>query len=86
MTTLHTDRGDQIMSSADYASAITCRRPPRWIRPLKHIGIALCIACTCWLLMGCSAPSAQQEAEYVAADVQDAITQAQMDAPGWRAK
>ena len=83
MTTLHTDRGDQIMSSADYASAITRRRHSHWPATLVLIAVM-------WVLVGIwlfsDAPTEQQEAVAVAADVQDAITQAQMDAPGWRTK
>ena len=83
MTTLHTDRGDQIMSSADYASAITRRRPSHWPATLVLIAVM-------WVLVGIwlfsDAPTEQQEAVAVAADVQDAITQAQMDAPGWMTK
>lgn len=75
MTTLHTDRGDQIMSSADYASAITCRRPSHWPATLVLIAVM-------WVLVGIwlfsDAPTEQQEAVAVAADKADAILAAQL--------
>ena len=83
MTTLYTDRGDQVQSPADYASAIHRRRRPShwpaalWLLALMWIFVGL------FLLAGCSAPSAQQEAEATAASVQDAETaalQAHVDA------
>ena len=67
-------------TAADRAGWHVYPGPPRWIRPLKRIGIALCIACTCWLLIGCSGPTAQQEAEDVADDAQTAQMQAAIDA------
>lgn len=77
-------------AAADRAGWHVYPGPPRWIRPLKRIGIALCIACTCWLLMGCSGPTAQQEAEAVAAAHDDAIAtaiaEARADGLTWRAK
>ena len=82
MTTLRTDRGDQMQSPADYASAIHRRRPSHWPVTLWLLAIVW-IFVGLFLLAGCSAPSAQQEAEATAASVQDAETaalQAHVDA------
>lgn len=74
MTTLHTDRGDQIMSSADYASAIHRRRGPShwpatlWLLALMWIFVGL------FLLAGCS-EVADAQASYDSH--QDAIAMAQ---------
>lgn len=78
MTTLYTDRGDQVQSPADYASAIhRRRRPSHWPATLWLLAIVW-IFVGLFLLTGCSAPSAQQEAEAVAADKADAILAAQL--------
>ena len=53
MTTLRTDRGDQVQSTADYASAIHRRRPSHWPATLWLLAL-MWIFVGLFLLAGCS--------------------------------
>lgn len=78
-----THHGEMHQSPADYGEAIKhYRRPSHWPATLWLLAIVW-IFVGLFLLAGCSAPSAQQEAEAAAASVQDAETaalQAHIDA------
>ena len=73
MTTLRTDRGDQMQSPADYASAIHRRCPSHWPVTLWLLAIVW-IFVGLFLLAGCS-EVADAQASYDSH--QDAIAMAQ---------
>lgn len=73
MTTLYTDRGDQVQSPADYASAIHRRRPNHWPGTLVLLAL-MWIFVGLFLLTGCS-EVADAQASYDSH--QDAIAMAQ---------
>ena len=78
MTTLRTDRGDQMQSPADYASAIHRRRPSHWPVTLWLLAL-MWIFVGLFLLAGCSEVADAQATEL---SKQDAIAMAQAEALG----
>ena len=73
-----THNGEMHQSRGDYGTPIKhYRRPSHWPATLWLLAL-MWIFVGLFLLAGCSAPSAQQEAEAVAADKADAILAAQL--------